>query len=49
MKVLRKLVLKLAVFLPALALVVGVACANSACFTFYHQPETPKEMDAYRK
>lgn len=49
MKILRKIGLKLAVLIPALALFVGVACVNSACYTFFHQPETPTEMDAYRK
>lgn len=49
MKILKNLVVKLAVLLPALALMAGVASVNSACFTFYHQPETPEEMNAYRK
>jgi len=35
--------------LPAIALFIGVASLNSACLTLYHQPETPSELDEYRK
>lgn len=45
----KKFIAKLSSILPALALAVGVFAVNSACVTFFHQPETPKAMDAYRK
>ena len=40
---------KIASLLPALALIVGVIAANSACISYYYQPETPDAMNAYRR
>ena len=34
--------------LPALALFVGVLASQSACLSYYYQPETPSAMDKYR-
>lgn len=45
----KKLIAKLSAILPALALLIGVMSANSACVTFFHQPKTPDAMDAYRR
>jgi cyclic lactone autoinducer peptide len=45
----KKLFAKISSIIPALALMVGVFAVNSACYSYYHQPETPSEMDAYRK
>ncbi len=49
MKKLKALASKLASVLPALALVLGVATLNSACFIAYYQPEVSSDLDAYRK
>ena len=32
----------------ALALVVGVASANSACLFWFHQPKVPQGMDKFK-
>ena len=40
---------KFANAIPALALLVGVFAVNSACASYFHQPETPDAMNAYRK
>lgn len=45
----KRILSKLASMLPALALVAGVFAVNSACTIYYHQPETPSAMDAFRK
>ncbi len=45
----KKIIKKIASFLPALALIVGVIAANSACISYYYQPETPDAINAYRK
>ena len=45
----KKFFARLASTLPALALAVGIFAANSACVSFFHQPETPSAMDAFRK
>lgn len=44
-----KLIQKFAMALPALAFVASIASLNSACYSVYHQPETPAALDAYRK
>ena len=49
MKKVKKIIAGISSILPALALCVGVLAANSACITFFHQPETPSAMDAYRR
>ena len=47
-KKITSIMFKVAGFLPALALLVGIAASKSPCFTFYYQPEAPKALDAYR-
>lgn len=49
MKNAKNLFAKAAKILPALALLMGVIAANSACVIYFHQPETPSAMDAYRR
>lgn len=45
----KRILSKLASMLPALAMVAGILAVNSACSIYYHQPETPSAMDAFRK
>lgn len=45
----KKLFAKLTSLLPKLALRSGVLAVNSACVSYYHQPETPAAMEEYRK
>ena len=45
----KKFIAKLYAFIPAIALLFGVFAAKSACVTFFHQPETPDAMNAYRR
>lgn len=45
----KDIVAKLSALVPALALIIGVISANSACVTFFYQPETPAELNKYRK
>ncbi len=45
----KEIILKISSLLPALALMMGIIAANSACTSFYHQPETPDAMNEYRK
>ena len=49
MKKLKTIMAKVAALLPALALVMGVISANSACVSMFHQPETPEAMNAFRR
>lgn len=49
MKKMKSIVAKLSAIVPAMALLIGVMSANSACVIFYHQPEVPSGMDAYRR
>ena len=49
MKKAKKIIAKLAGFIPALAFLVGFLAANSACTSFYYQPEVPEAMNAFRK
>lgn len=49
MKKIKKLISKISTLLPALALMVGVISANSACTSFFYQPETPDTMSKYRR
>lgn len=49
MKKVKNLAAKLSAFVPAIALLIGVMSANSACLIYYHQPEVPSGMDAYRR
>jgi len=32
----------------ALALLIGISTANSACFIIWHQPKEPEEMNKYK-
>ena len=45
----KKYLAKFYAIIPAFALVMGILSARSACLTFFHQPETPDAMNAYRK
>ena len=49
MKNIKKIVESMSAIVPALALIMGIVAANSACFTFFHQPETPDAMNEYRR
>lgn len=49
MKKVKKLVAKLSAIVPAIALLIGIMSANSACLVYFHQPEVPSAMDAYRR
>lgn len=49
MKRIKGLVLKYATTLSALALIVGTASVNSACYVFYHQPKVPTAMNRFKK
>jgi len=45
----KKFILKLSAIIPALAIGVGIMAAKSPCLAFFHQLETPDEMNAYRR
>ena len=45
----KKIVLKLSSSLAALALLVGVSSAASACVFWFNQPEMPKAIEKFRK
>ncbi len=45
----KKMIMKLAAVIPALAFVAGIVSLNSACILTYHQPEIPSSLDNYRK
>ena len=49
MKNIKKIVARMSAVVPALALIMGIIAANSACITFFHQPETPDAMNEYRR
>jgi len=49
MKKLNSIVLKFSSSLAALALLVGVSSANSACVFWFNQPEMPKAIEKFRK
>ena len=49
MKKIKSFVLKYATTLSALALLVGAASVNSACYVFYHQPKVPAAMNRFKK
>jgi len=49
MKKLNSIVLKLSSSLAALALLVGVSSAASACVFWFNQPEMPKAIEKFRK
>ncbi len=44
-----KFIQKIAMAFPALAFIASIASLNSACYTVYHQLETPDALNAYRK
>lgn len=48
-KKLNSIVLKLSSSLAALALLVGVSSAASACVFWFNQPEMPKAIEKFRK
>jgi len=49
MKKLNSIVLKFSSSLAALALLVGVSSAASACYFWFNQPEMPKAIEKFRK
>ena len=49
MKKLNSIVLKFSSYLAALALLVGVSSAASACVFWFNQPEMPKAIEKFRK
>lgn len=49
MKKVNSIILKFISSLAALALVVGVSSAASACFFWFNQPEMPKAIEKFRK
>lgn len=44
----KKIIMKIATFLPAIAFVASIVSLNSACYTCFHQPEVPSALDSYR-
>lgn len=49
MRKIKSFFLKYGTALSALALFIGVTSVNSACFTFYHQPQVPAAMNRFKK
>ena len=49
MKKVNSIILKFSSSLAALALMVGVSSAASACFFWFNQPEMPKAIEKFRK
>lgn len=49
MNKIKGFLLKYGTALSALALIIGAASVNSACFTFYHQPKVPAAMDRFKR
>ena len=49
MKKVNSIILKFISSLAALALVVGVSSAASACFFWFNQPEMHKAIEKFRK
>lgn len=49
MKNLKSAVLKWSGLLASLALVLGTASQQVACFLWFHQPEVPKGMEKFKK
>ena len=49
MRKFSELGIKLGGLFAALALVLGVASTNAACFSFFHQPKVPLGMEKFVK
>ena len=49
MKKVNSVILKFSSSLAALALMVGVSSAASACFFWFNQPEMPEVIEKFRK
>ena len=49
MKKLRGIVMKFCSSVAALALLVGVSSAASACYFWFNQPKMPKAIEKFRK
>lgn len=49
MNKLNSIVLKFSSSLAALALLVGVSSAASACYFWFNQPKMPKAIEKFRK
>lgn len=49
MKKLSGIILKWGSSIAALALMIGVTSADSACYWWFNQPEMPKAIEKFRK
>lgn len=49
MKKLQRIILKFSGSVAAMALMLGVSSATSACYFWFHQPEMPKGIEKFRK
>ncbi|NLC20174.1 MAG: cyclic lactone autoinducer peptide [Clostridiales bacterium] len=45
----KQIVSKLSKPIASMALRMGKATVNSACFGWYHQPKVPTSMEKYKK
>jgi len=45
----KQIISKLSKPIVSVALHMGKATVNSACFGWYHQPKVPASMEKYRK
>lgn len=48
MQKIKDFVVKFGGSFAALALMIGISTANSACACIWHQPKEPKAMDKYK-
>lgn len=49
MSILKKFSAKSAAILASLALLMGIASVNAACFCWFHQPVVPEGMKKFKK
>lgn len=49
MKKISRLILKWSSSIAALALMIGVSSAESACYWWFNQPEMPKAIEKFRE
>lgn len=49
MKKVNRIILKFSSSLAALALMIGISSAASACYFWFNQPEMPKAIEKFRK
>jgi len=45
----KKAFLRMGTMVSSLALVLGVASFEAACFMFFHQPKVPQGMEKFAK